>query len=181
MSKRDDVLSAAEQLFYQEGFHRTGVAKIAQCANTTQRTLYKHFPSKEALILAIMKEREARYWACLKEVEQQAEYSFKALVPFFALLHWNKQQHHGGCFYLHALAEYQGKNDDIVDYVRGYKRRLSEGFDTRLQQDGVSRPHLSTLLMLIYEGITASSALELPSHTWDQTIDHVLQLLNDAG
>ncbi|HHF3095095.1 TPA: TetR/AcrR family transcriptional regulator [Vibrio diabolicus] len=180
MSKRDDLLQAAECLFYQEGFHRTGVAKIAEQANTTQRTLYKHFPSKESLILAIMEKREARYWKSVEELDNSFTGAWHSLVPFYALRNWFGQQNHHGCFYWHALSEYQGKDQQIVRYVHDYKLRQEHDFTSRLEKDGISQPSLSSVLMLIYEGITASTPLGIPSATWESTFEYVSQLLDGA-
>lgn len=180
MSKKDDLLQAAECLFYQEGFHRTGVAKIAEQANTTQRTLYKHFPNKESLILAIMEKREARYWKSVEELDNSFTGDWHSLVPFYALRNWFGQQNHNGCFYWHALSEYQGKDQQIVRYVRDYKLRQEHDLTSRLEKDGISQPSLSSLLMLIYEGITASTPLDISSATWESTFEYVSQLLDGA-
>ncbi|MGL6259319.1 TetR/AcrR family transcriptional regulator [Vibrio sp. WXL210] len=180
MSKKDDLLQAAERLFYQEGFHRTGVAKIAQQANTTQRTLYKHFPSKESLILAIMEQREARYWKSVEELDSTFNEGWHSLVPFYALRNWFEQQNCNGCFYWHALSEYQGKDQQIVQYVRDNKLRQEQDLCSRLGKDGISQPALSNLLMLIYEGITASSPLDISCATWESTFEYVSQLLDGA-
>ncbi|GLT13388.1 TetR/AcrR family transcriptional regulator [Vibrio algivorus] len=177
MSKKDDLLQSAEILFYQEGFHRTGVAKIAEQANTTQRTLYKHFATKEALILAIMEQRELRYWQEIKRLDETHSQGRWSLVPFYALKDWFEKQNHGGCFYLNALSEYQGKDEEIVQYVRDYKQRREDDLVNRLEKDGILQPDLASLLMLIYEGITASSALGISESTWEKIFEHISQLL----
>ena len=44
------ILDAAESLFYREGIHATGVERIAEEAQVSKRTLYRHFPSKNDLV-----------------------------------------------------------------------------------------------------------------------------------
>src|SRR5258708_1213948 len=44
------ILDAAENLFYREGIHATGVERIAEEAQVSKRTLYRHFPSKNDLV-----------------------------------------------------------------------------------------------------------------------------------
>ena len=44
------ILDAAENLFYREGIHATGVERIAKEAHVSKRTLYRHFPSKNDLV-----------------------------------------------------------------------------------------------------------------------------------
>ena len=44
------ILDAAENLFRREGIHATGVERIAEEAQVSKRTLYRHFPSKNDLV-----------------------------------------------------------------------------------------------------------------------------------
>jgi AcrR family transcriptional regulator len=44
------IMAAAENLFYREGIHATGVERIAEEARVSKRTLYRHFPSKNDLV-----------------------------------------------------------------------------------------------------------------------------------
>jgi AcrR family transcriptional regulator len=44
------ILDAAENLFYREGIHATGVERIAEEAHVSKRTLYRHFASKNDLV-----------------------------------------------------------------------------------------------------------------------------------
>src|SRR3954465_14797354 len=47
---RGRILAAASELFYFEGINATGVERIASRASVSKRTLYRHFPSKTALV-----------------------------------------------------------------------------------------------------------------------------------
>lgn len=44
--KQRSILDAAESLFSERGFDASSTAEIARLAKTTERTLFKHFPSK---------------------------------------------------------------------------------------------------------------------------------------
>ena len=180
MSKRDDIVRTAEALFYTEGFHRTGVARIARQASTTQRTLYQHFATKEQLILAVMQQREARYWAHLEVLKKTHANPWHSMLPFIALKDWLVQHNSGGCFYQHALAEYQGKDDEIVAYVKAYKARQKDDLSRRLVQDGIDQDDLLVLLGIIYEGLTALSAVSLSEQDWSRTFTQLTGILENA-
>ena len=47
--KHSDIIDAAVALFCEEGFDATSMDRIAQRAAVSKRTVYNHFPSKEAL------------------------------------------------------------------------------------------------------------------------------------
>ncbi len=54
---RRRILEAAYRCFYREGFFRVSVDAIAAAAKVTKKTLYYHFPSKDALAGAVLNER----------------------------------------------------------------------------------------------------------------------------
>lgn len=51
---RRTILDRCYELFYRHGFNRVGVDEIAAAAGVTKRTLYNHFPSKDALLTAAL-------------------------------------------------------------------------------------------------------------------------------
>ncbi len=52
---KERILDTAERLFYRHGIRATGVDTIAAEVGISKRTLYNHFPSKDALIAAYLK------------------------------------------------------------------------------------------------------------------------------
>ena len=55
------ILSTADRLFYREGIQAIGVDRVAAEAGISKRTLYNHFPSKDALIVAYLEARARPY------------------------------------------------------------------------------------------------------------------------
>ena len=51
---RARLLATASELFYREGVHSVGVDRIVSEANVTRATFYRHFPSKQDLVLAYL-------------------------------------------------------------------------------------------------------------------------------
>jgi len=59
-ARKQQLLGHAKQLFVANGYHNTTTEKIAQAAGITEPVLYRHFESKKALFLAVLREiREA--------------------------------------------------------------------------------------------------------------------------
>ena len=54
------ILETADRLFYLQGIRAVGVDTIAAEAGISKRTLYNHFPSKDALIVAYLERRNAK-------------------------------------------------------------------------------------------------------------------------
>jgi AcrR family transcriptional regulator len=54
--RRDEILAAAKELFFEKGFQGTSGREIAQSANTAMGTLYHHFPDKTSILQVIFAE-----------------------------------------------------------------------------------------------------------------------------
>ncbi|WP_160154734.1 TetR/AcrR family transcriptional regulator [Microbulbifer sp. ALW1] len=54
--KRQAILLAAKSAFQERGVHNTSMDELAALAEVSKRTVYNHFASKEALIMALMSE-----------------------------------------------------------------------------------------------------------------------------
>ena len=55
---RQRILDAAERLFAQGGYNGTSLAAVAEEVGITQPAILYHFPSKDALLLGLLDERE---------------------------------------------------------------------------------------------------------------------------
>ena len=51
---RERLLATATQIFYAEGINTVGVDRIVSDASVTRATFYRHFPSKQDLVLAYL-------------------------------------------------------------------------------------------------------------------------------
>ncbi|MGJ6121470.1 TetR/AcrR family transcriptional regulator [Mycolicibacterium sp. Y3] len=58
---RERILATAYRLFYREGIRATGIDKVIAEAGVTKVTFYRHFPSKDALVLAFLELRHRRW------------------------------------------------------------------------------------------------------------------------
>src|SRR5690606_14463159 len=60
--RREELLDAAEQLFLDQGFHGTSVDDLGAAAGISGPGLYRHFASKDAVLMAVLD----RIWAQLR-------------------------------------------------------------------------------------------------------------------
>lgn len=54
--KRAEIVAIAKQIFFEEGYAGASMAQIATRVGGSKATLYNHFPSKQDLFLAVVKE-----------------------------------------------------------------------------------------------------------------------------
>ena len=58
---RERILDAAYELFSHRGIQAVGVNEVIERAGVATATLYRHFPSKDELVLAFLDVREQRW------------------------------------------------------------------------------------------------------------------------
>jgi len=66
-TKREEIISAALELIAEHGFHGAPMAMIAEKAGVGAGTIYRYFPSKDALIAELYHELENKITAAVKE------------------------------------------------------------------------------------------------------------------
>ncbi len=62
---RERILDIANRLFYEEGVRATGTEKIMSISEVAKATFYRHFESKDALVLAYLDHRDRSFWEYL--------------------------------------------------------------------------------------------------------------------
>jgi AcrR family transcriptional regulator len=62
---RERILDAADRLFYTEGVRATGTEKIMSVSEVAKATFYRHFPSKDDLVIAYLEYRDRSFFECL--------------------------------------------------------------------------------------------------------------------
>lgn len=60
---REQILTTASELFYNEGVHAVGVDTIIEQAGVAKSSLYRHFRTKDELIAAYVQSEDDAFWA----------------------------------------------------------------------------------------------------------------------
>ncbi len=111
VDKKQQLVSAAFQLFYQRGVHQVGINEVLSTAGVAKKTLYHHFPAKQELLLAVLEQRATDWLNWMAGRLSQVEQGAPALEAFFLALHdWfagEVSQLHSfhGCFFTKVALE----------------------------------------------------------------------------
>lgn len=157
-AKKEDLLQAAEKLFYVHGFHSIGLKRVIEEAGVAIMTLYNHFGSKEELIAEMLKRRESRYFARLRSrlQDHQGGLASACLQMAEAHIEWLTEHEARGCLFLRAKEEFGGDpGHPIVHLVDQHKRGLLQFFE----QQGLTEAQ-ALRLALLFEGATAMAETE---------------------
>lgn len=151
------ILATAALLFYKYGIRAVGVDRIIAEAEIAKATLYRHFRSKEDLIIAYLKARHVKALAHLQACVEAAgdDPVTRACAPFEQLA-VKISADFRGCAFLIAVAEHEDI-PEVRQAVLAYKDEVRELFATALcQQDPAAHAALARQLTLLYDGALAT-------------------------
>lgn len=83
--RRDHIIAVAAEAFAQEGYGATSMSSIAAQLGGSKATLYKYFPSKEALFEAVMGQRCDRMMAPLRDLRSSDSDDLEQLLTGFGI------------------------------------------------------------------------------------------------
>lgn len=86
MTKKEEIIKTAFKLFYEKGIHAVGINEIIHAAGVAKKTLYNHFVSKDALIMATIEYHHQQFIGWLVSRIDQGETSKDALLIIFEAL-----------------------------------------------------------------------------------------------
>lgn len=155
---RERILAVARDLFYRHGIHAVGVELIAEAAQTNKMTLYRHFKSKDELVVAYTRELAAEgdaVWTMLEETHPgDPARRLNAWVDYVEEVLTNRFER--GCALANAAVELQPNHPAravIEDYKRRKRDKLVKLFDDASYQDPES---LADEVFLLFEGARIS-------------------------
>lgn len=130
---RERLLATASGLFYREGIRAVGVERILTEAPATRATFYRHFPSKEDLVVAYLRGVDAHIRAVVDAAVETAPSPADALRAIGdAVADDLARPEFRGCAFLKAAAEFPDPRDPVrqavLDHRAWYLTTLTEQF-----------------------------------------------------
>jgi AcrR family transcriptional regulator len=147
---KERILETADRLFYLQGIRAVGVDTIAAEIGISKRTLYNHFPSKDALIAAYLTRRFSEVRPSDKPAVEQILGTFDALERRFAARDFR------GCPFVNAVAELGAEDRAVRRIAVAFKESRRVWFRDLLVRLGVADAEgLATQLTLLVDGSIA--------------------------
>ena len=159
-SARRRLLDAATRLFYNGGIHAVGIDRIIAEASVAKATFYKHFPSKDDLVVAYIEEQDRLGRAAVASLPRQAPREMVASIMGRISTAvtgggWR------GCPFLNAAAEYPDPTSNVrraIDARRAWYQQLLQDL---LAADGDPSPSVTaSLLVALSDGLLESAYLD---------------------
>lgn len=161
-SARQRLLNTATVLFYQKGIRAIGVDTIVEQSGVGKPTLYRHFHTKDDLIVAYLEEEDRRHWRWFEEViaPYEGEPVAQLLAWFEACTQRLTEPGFRGCAFLNALAEIAEVDHPVHQCAVEHERALRWRLAQLSQQAGACDPEqLAAQLLLVSNGALACAPL----------------------
>jgi AcrR family transcriptional regulator len=172
---RERIVEAATELFYAQGLRTVSADKIIAQVGITKVTFYRHFPTKDDLIVAYL-ERRAK-WE--REAVAHARQSARDVPEVFRIIAEAIGAECGrpdfrGCPFINAAAEYADPEHPVRRVVDAHRRWFGQTIQDLL--DEISIPdsaRVADQLVMLRDGAMVSGYLSDPST--------VAEALDNAG
>lgn len=140
---RERLIDFAIDLFYTHGFNAVGLDQVIAAAGVTKTTFYKHFDSKDDLIVAAVEKHDK--WEIHKWREELTRRGGgdpkKTLLAIFDVLdHWFNDEQFGGCLFINTAAEFPNPQDPVHQAATRHKQRTRDDVREIAQQGGATDP-----------------------------------------
>jgi AcrR family transcriptional regulator len=181
---RDRILDTVDRLFYSEGIRAVGVHRVVEESRVTRVTLYRHFPTKDDLVVAYLRRRAE---GDRQQVEQvlathvgDPRGALRALAR--VLVETGFETMHRGCPFINAAAEFSDVRHPARRVVTEHRTWFTGVLEDVLRQWGDPRASVNArLLMMLRTGAVVAAALDETPKPAGDFLDAVDRILDEAA
>ncbi len=154
ITPKDRLFQTAARLFFQKGYRAVGVDTIAAESGIGKMTLYRHFPSKDDLISAYLRESDRDFWSQFETSIQDAPTAREKLIAFMqALQEYVTSPSCFGCPFINLASEYPQQDYPGHQIAIEHKLSVRDRFRDLAREAGARQPDvLANSLLLLMDG-----------------------------
>ena len=151
---KEKLFTTAADLFYRHGYRATGVDTIAAASGIGKMTLYRHYPSKDDLIVAYLRDSDEEFWAGFEQITGGEVTARGKLLAFFAALQaYALTPVCYGCPFLNVAIEYPETDHPGHQVALEHKTGVRAHFQQLAAEAGAAQPDaLAAALHLLMDG-----------------------------
>lgn len=160
---RSRLLETASTLFYESGVRAVGIDRVIAESGVAKATLYRHFPTKDQLVVAYVELRDERWRDWLKtRVEALApDPADRALAVFDAVAERCATGDFRGCAFTNTIIDVADRSHPAHVAAARHKTRVRAYFTELLAAAGVAEPEpLARLWLLLLDGAVVTALRE---------------------
>src|SRR6478752_2645976 len=136
------ILLVAYELFSRRGIRDVGVNELIERSGVAKATFYRHFPSKDSLVLAFLEQRDKLWTVDLIVSEARrrgATPEGRLLAVFDVFGDWFQRGDFEACTFINVLLE-MGPGHPLGEASIGYLARIRGHIQALAEEAGLERP-----------------------------------------
>jgi AcrR family transcriptional regulator len=161
VAPKDKVFQTASRMFYQHGYRAIGVDTLAAESGIGKMTLYRHYPTKDDLIVAYLKDSNHLFWSNFEQITINAPTAREKLLAFFeSLQEYVMTPACYGCPFLNVATEYPETDYPGHQVAIEHKQSVRVRFYQLAKEAGAKKPDiLADQLFLLMDGAYMASRM----------------------
>ena len=153
------MVNAASALFYGRGVQAVGMDEVRSAAGISLKRMYSLFPSKETLLMAVLRERNETWTTgILASAETATTPRGKLLAIYDFLDAWFVEDDFRGCAFINSFGELGASAPSVAEAARAHKNSFQQ-YVAGLVRDAGAPPSLAPQLVLLAEGAQTTAAI----------------------
>lgn len=129
LDTRERLLRSAHELFYREGFHVVGLDRILAEVGVTKTTFYNHFPSKDDLIVEVLRWHDGWWQETFRRMLRRhggdAPRSQLLALPE-ALEELFREPSYNGCIFVNVAVQFPLPHDPAHETAAAHKAAMED-------------------------------------------------------
>jgi AcrR family transcriptional regulator len=159
---RERILECASTLFYRQGVRAVGVDLVVEQAGVAKTSLYRHFRTKDDLIVAFLEREDVDFWTTWDEVA--AKHADDPAGELTAHMRWIgarlSRSNYRGCPQINVAAEFPEQDHPARNVARAHMHGLRSRLSAIAKRLKVKHPEMiAAQLALLINGAFVSSEL----------------------
>ncbi|GAA2286910.1 TetR/AcrR family transcriptional regulator [Glycomyces scopariae] len=156
---RAQLIDAADRLFYARGVQAVGMDAVRAEAGVSLKRIYALFPSKDDLVVAVLRQRREVWNAGIAASAEAAGTAREKLLAVFDFLDaWFREPDFRGCAFINVYGELSGGSAEVRRTVREQKEAFG-AYVAGLVRDAGAPESLGPQIAILAEGAQTTAAI----------------------
>ena len=155
---RRQLIEAADRLFYAHGVQAVGMDAVRAEAGVSLKRIYSLFPSKDELIVAVLRHRRELWNSGITASAERAATAREKLLAVFDFLDgWFREPDFRGCAFINTYGELSS-SENVRQTVREQKEAFA-AYVAELVRDAGAPASLAPQIAILAEGAQTTAAI----------------------
>ena len=181
---RQRILDTASTLFYERGVRAVGVDLVVDESGVAKTSLYRHFRTKDDLIVAFLEREDVEFWGQWDDVSTR--HAGDPAGEIEAHMRWIAKRlaraNYRGCPQINVAAEFAEADHPAREVARRHMQALRTRLAALARQLGAARPNdLAAQLGLLVNGAFVSASMLAPDEATRVLLASARALLASAA